>query len=190
MSRKILKVLISILFLIVAAVAAILGIKNFFPGSNQQRNPNSTIPARKTPAFKKDVQGNKIPLQDPFAEGRKYGVAPVERVNALEADMPYIDDGSSKYGVAPVQRPIAKYGVMPIQTPPYREQGEKYGVSSIRKSEQENLLKNQKKNVSDLEIAEGYTAQDLERLREKAKLEDNMAKYGVAPVFEDAEKGE
>ena len=177
MSRKILKVLISILFLIVAAVAAILSIKSFFPELLDEHpkygvTPEQKISARKTPAFKKDNKDNKVPLQDPFAAGRKYGVASVEKVNALEhvAIPAYREDMTDKYGVAPVRRP------------PYREQGEKYGVSSIRKLKQEKLLKNQKKNVSDLEIAEGYTAQDLERLREKAKLEDNMAKYGVAPI--------
>ena len=117
MSRKILKVLISILFLIVAAVAAILSIKSFFPELLEQVKYGVKHivgePTKKTPAFKKDVQGNKIPLQDPFAEGRKYGVASVERTNPL----------NYQGGI---------YADEPVQRPPYREQGEKYGVSPVR----------------------------------------------------------
>ncbi|MBO7605707.1 MAG: hypothetical protein J6S61_04515 [Elusimicrobiaceae bacterium] len=151
MSRKILKVLISILFLIVAAVAAILSIKSFFPELLEEIKYGLKHiveePARKTPAFKKDNQGNNhevkpvvvtplrpIPLQRPPYRGdeNKYGVAPVNKLGL------YIADVESKYGVAPVQ------------TPP-RDMMSKYGVAPVRRT---------------------------------------PGKYGVAPVFEDAEKGE
>ncbi len=156
MSRKILKVLISLLFLAVAAVAAVLGIKNFFPGSTQQRNPNSIIPARKTPAFKKDKQEQEKNNEEPRPVYRqipedmtdKYGVAPVnnlsvEQQKQIEREIKMREQYVTKYGVAPVQRPP-------------RDMSLKYGVSPVQR----------------------------EKLLEKAKeiREQNVSKYGVAPV--------
>ena len=123
MSRKILKVLISILFLAVAVVAAILSIKSFFPELLEQVKYGVKHiigePARKTPAFKKDVQEQKPIVTPNYREGKKYGVAPVQ--------VPPYKDMRSKYGVAPVQRQnidafipgsneeyTAAYGVAPI----------------------------------------------------------------------------
>ena len=114
MSRKILKVLISILFLIVAAVAAILSIKSFFPELLEQQKekygvgPIMETHARKTPAFKKDVQGNNnevkpVVVTRPIPEDRhlrKYGVAPIE--NSAFITYQDKDDLTDKYGVVPV----------------------------------------------------------------------------------------
>ena len=100
MSRKILKILISILFLIVAAVAAVLGIKSFFPelmGTEIKYGvkPTQQIPTHKTPAFKKDEQEQKPRVTIPPTNERKYGVAPIQRP-------PYREDMTDKYGVVPV----------------------------------------------------------------------------------------
>lgn len=125
MSRKILKVLISILFLAAAAVAAVFSIKSFFPELFEQVKYGVKHiigePARKTPAFKKDEQEQEPRIAIAPTNGRKYGVAPV--------DMPPINYGRSKYGVAPVRNyenkvivepedidaDIPKYGVLPVE---------------------------------------------------------------------------
>ena len=131
MSRKILKIIISLLFLAVAAVAALLGIKNFFPDLFEQVKYGVKHivgePARKTPAFKKDKPEQEKNNEEPRPVYRqipedmtdKYGVAPVQRVNKLPPG-----SGAGKYGVAPVQRP------------PYRDQDEKYGVAPIYELEE------------------------------------------------------
>ena len=110
------KIIISLLFLAVAAVAALLGITSFFPELFEQVKYGVKHivgePARKTPAFKKDKQENRVPIQDPLSEGRKYGVAPVRDDRIM-----------LKYGVAPTLYPSrtlmyeheSKYGVEPIQ---------------------------------------------------------------------------
>ena len=135
MSRKILKVLISILFLIVAAVAAILSIKSFFPELLEEIKYGLKHiveePARKTPAFKKDnLENNKevkrvVVTMPEDRDLMKYGVAPQRP--------PYREQGE-KYGVAPVQTPprdmMSKYGVAPVR----REPG-KYGVAPIEDNE-------------------------------------------------------
>ena len=158
MSRKILKVLISLLFLAVAAVAALLGIKNFMPDLFETpkygTKPVSENSAHKTPAFKKDKQENRVPLQDPLSEGRKYGVAPVQRVNKLPPG-----SGAGKYGVAPVNQlrleevtVESKYGVAPVRRqdidafiPGSNDDiyTEAYGVAPI--DYEEELLKHQNK---------------------------------------------
>ena len=122
MSRKVLKISISLLFLAVAAVAAVLSIKNFMPDLFDQvkygvKNIDGVKyiagePTHKTPAFKKDKQEQEPRVTPNYQEGKKYGVAPIKR-------------------------------------PPYREQGEKYGVAPIRKVEKENLLKNQIRDVKE-----------------------------------------
>ena len=160
MNRKILKILISLLFLVVAAVAAILSIKSFFPELLEQVKYGVKRivgePARKTPAFKKDKQEQDrraTDLEFAYKMGRKYGVDPV--------DMPPINYGRSEYGVAPVEMPpyredmTDKYGVAPVQRPP-RDMSLKYGVSPVQR----------------------------EKLLKKAKeiREQNVSKYGVAPV--------
>ena len=118
-SRRILKVLISILFLAVAAVAAVLSIKSFFPELFEQVKygvkPVGIEPALKTPALKKDEQEQKPRVTPNYQEGKKYGVAPIQRP-------PYREDMTDKYGVAPVQRAnilppgqgVSKYGVAPV----------------------------------------------------------------------------
>lgn len=159
-SRKILKVLISLLFLAAAAVAAVLSITSFFPELFEEIKYGLKHiveePTKKTPAFKKDEQEQKPRVTPNYQEGKKYGVAPVRPIKPVPIE--------AKYGVAPVQRAkmekemralnVSKYGVAPVQRPPYREQGEKYGVSStIRKLEKENLLKNQMRNVNEYGVA-------------------------------------
>ncbi|MBO4707395.1 MAG: hypothetical protein J5594_02405 [Elusimicrobiaceae bacterium] len=142
MSRKILKVLISILFLAAAAVAAVFSIKSFFPELFEQVKYGVKRivgePARKTPAFKKDNLENNN-------EVKPVGVQ-TSSPNTLKRP-PYRRDVTGAYGVAPV-RPIdvgrAKYGVAPVRPiPVYDDNTEKYGVAHIQKLEQENLLKNQ-----------------------------------------------
>lgn len=157
-SRKILKIIISLLFLAVAAVAAVLGITSFFPDlfttPKYGTKPVSENSARKTPAFKKDKQeekNNEEPMpvyrQIPDDMTDKYGVAPV---NNIRFD---ISSGPSKYGVMPVKRSQestnvklvpssiqyrgkigeAKYGVAPVQIPS-RDMMSKYGVAPVRDS--------------------------------------------------------
>lgn len=142
MNRKILKILISLLFLVVAAVAAILSIKSFFPELLEQVKYGVKRivgePARKTPAFKKDNQEQNsqidpvqlAPVENAFAEGRKYGVAPVQ--------VPPYKDMRSKYGVAPVQRQNIDAFIPGSNEDIYTEA---YGVAPI--DYEEELLKQQ-----------------------------------------------
>lgn len=130
MSRKILKVLISLLFLAVAAVAALFAIKNFFPELTTEQ-PKYGVKnvgvdsTKKTPAFKKDEQEQKPRITPNYREGKKYGVAPVEIP-------PYREDMTDKYGVAPVEMPPimeSKYGVAPVR--PIDVGRTKYGIAPI-----------------------------------------------------------
>lgn len=145
MSRKILKIIISLLFLAVAAVTALLGIKNFMPDLFETpkygTKPVSENSARKTPAFKKDKPEQEKNNEEPRPVYRqipedmtdKYGVAPVRPIKPV----PYQDAIEAKYGVAPVQRPprdmSLKYGVAPVRhiAEPAVSNVSKYGVGPI-----------------------------------------------------------
>lgn len=173
MARKIVKIFISLLFLAVAAVAALFAIKTFLPSlSEQPKYGVKPVEMEEIEFIEEETVDTPRPVsRDDMTD--KYGVAPIRLYPRREDRSP-----ASKYGVAPVRlyssrqaninNAASKYGVEPIRRRPYSE-GKKYGVAPVVESQQqaEQVYKQEERRRA------------LKAFRDAAS---EPAKYGVAPI--------
>lgn len=172
MTRTILKVLISLLFLAVSAIAAIFAIKHFMGESMTEKygiepieyNYDDFKPEEKQVKEEKPIK--LAPVEFAMKEGRKYGVAPIQMSDKERELMQKLKEESTNTPIgSPAPRPRgmerSKYGVAPVQRPEFMPT--KYGIAPIQMSDKERELRK-------------------EEARKKA-MEADVEKYGVFPVF-------
>lgn len=134
MTRKIVKILISLLFLAVTALAAVFAIKNFLPDLFERESkygvrpisvsiPDETLNAPVITPSEEEMK-RRLAAED------KYGVAPIRRPVPSRIE-------ESKYGVAPVRRKPSQEEMKKLQEEEKRDAYElKYGVAPIRRNTQ------------------------------------------------------